>query len=159
VPIGIAALYRLEGQDDVGEMLQVWVTPEYRGKNVAWDLMNAIFKWAGENNFRKIMIRVTDGNARALRFFGKYGFSIVGEALLRDSDGVLLVNEVTHRIITPNQLAPLHQRAPLSEAQVIGGKTCRSSRLFRDLLCRTLIQNGELILHENLQSSLWLLWE
>ena len=26
-------LYRLENQTDVGELLQVWVVPEYRGTN------------------------------------------------------------------------------------------------------------------------------
>ena len=34
-PVGMAALYRLENQADVGELLQVWIVPEYRGKKVA----------------------------------------------------------------------------------------------------------------------------
>ncbi|MBK9208212.1 MAG: GNAT family N-acetyltransferase [Anaerolineales bacterium] len=37
-PVGIAALYRLDNQADVGEMLQVWVAPECRGTSVAWEI-------------------------------------------------------------------------------------------------------------------------
>jgi len=94
VPIGIAALYRLEGQVDVGEVLQVWVAPEHRGTSIALDLMNVIFKWAGENNFYRIIATVTDGNVEAVKFYAKYGFSIISESSLPDSDGVALMKEV-----------------------------------------------------------------
>lgn len=93
-PVGIAALYRLEGQAGVGEMLQVWVTPEYRGSRVAWDLMDVVFKWAGENNFRRIIAGVTKVNVRALKFYTKYGFSVMDESLSNDSDGLSLAKEV-----------------------------------------------------------------
>ena len=94
MPIGMAALYRLEDQVDVGEILQVWINPEYRGTSVAWELMDVIFKWAGENNFRKILAGVTKVNTRALRFYTKYGFSKIDESLPTDSEGVSLVKEV-----------------------------------------------------------------
>jgi ribosomal protein S18 acetylase RimI-like enzyme len=94
VPIGIAALYRLEGQVDIGEVLQVWVSPEYRGTSVAWNLMDVIFKWAEENNFRRIIAGVTNVNAKALRFYTKYGFSIIDDSPPNDSDGVSLMKDV-----------------------------------------------------------------
>ncbi|HKY53738.1 MAG TPA: GNAT family N-acetyltransferase [Anaerolineales bacterium] len=90
VPIGMTALYRLEDKPDVGELLQVWISPEHRGTRVAWVLMDAIFKWAGENNFRTIIAGVTKGNARAVKFYIKYGFSIHEES----AKGVYLVKEV-----------------------------------------------------------------
>lgn len=93
-PIGIAALYRLEDKADVGEVLQVWVAPEYRGMNVAWDLMNTIFWWARENNIHSIIAGVTDGNTRAQKFYTKYGFSITDESSPPHSDGIVLVKEV-----------------------------------------------------------------
>ena len=93
-PIGMAALYRLEDQAGVGEILQVWVSPEYRGTSVAWELMDAIFKWAGENKFRKIVAGVMKANTRALRFYTKYGFTVTNESLPPDSEGVSLVKEV-----------------------------------------------------------------
>jgi len=93
-PIGIAALYRLEDQADVGEVLQVWVSPEYRGARVAWDLMDVIFKWASENNFHKVVAGVTRLNTRALRFYTKYGFSVIEESSPKDSESVSLVKEI-----------------------------------------------------------------
>lgn len=91
-PVGIAALYRLEDQADRGEMLQVWIHPEHRGTDVAQDLMNTIFEWARENRFRTIMATVTDGNARVLNFYAKYGFSIAeGDA---PSTGTVLVKQI-----------------------------------------------------------------
>jgi RimJ/RimL family protein N-acetyltransferase len=94
LPIGMTALYRYEDKVDVGELLQVWVHPEYRGTRVAWDLMDEIFKWAGENNFSRIIAGVTKGNPRALKFYLKYGFSIINEPSPSDSGGVYLVKEV-----------------------------------------------------------------
>ena len=93
-PIGIAALYRLPGQTDVGEVIQVWVAPEYRGKRVAWDLMDAVFEWAGDNSIRTITATITKGNTRALRFYRKYGFALADETSLDGSDGAVLVREV-----------------------------------------------------------------
>ena len=90
VTIGMAALYRLEDKVDTGELLQVWVSPEYRGTNVIWDLMDIISEWAAENNFRQIIAGVNKTNPRALKFYVKYGFSTVEET----SEGVYLVKVV-----------------------------------------------------------------
>lgn len=90
IPIGMTALYRSEDNIDVGELLQVWVSPEHRGTQLAWDLMDAIFEWARENSFRKVIAGVTKGNGRALKFYIKYGFSILEET----STGLYLLKEV-----------------------------------------------------------------
>jgi ribosomal protein S18 acetylase RimI-like enzyme len=94
LPIGMAALYREKDKADVGELLQVWLRPEFRGTRVVWSLMDEIFKWAGENNFRSIIAGVTKGNARAVQFYTNYGFSIINEATPSDSGSVYLVKEV-----------------------------------------------------------------
>jgi len=94
LPIGIAALFRVKSQTDLGELMQVWVSPDYRGTNVAWDLMNVIFKWAEENNFRRIIAGVTKVNSRALSFYIKYGFSIMDESAQHDPNSVYLEKEV-----------------------------------------------------------------
>jgi RimJ/RimL family protein N-acetyltransferase len=93
-PIGMAALYRREDQTEVGALLQVWVAPEHRGTGIAWDLMDAIFEWAGENNFRKILSRVRTGNTKAYEFYIKYGFSKSDEFTSPDFDGVCLAKKV-----------------------------------------------------------------
>jgi RimJ/RimL family protein N-acetyltransferase len=93
-PIGIAALYRLQGQTGVGEMVQVWIAPELRGKSIAVDLMDYVFKWAGENHFHTIMTTIKRGNTRALRFYLKYGFACEDAALADGSDSIVLVHGV-----------------------------------------------------------------
>jgi RimJ/RimL family protein N-acetyltransferase len=93
-PIGIATLLRINGQTDTGELMQVWVNPDYRGTNVIWDLIDAIFKWAKENNFRRIIAGVKNENTRALTFYTKYGFSIMDRSTQTHSGGVYLVKVV-----------------------------------------------------------------
>jgi GNAT superfamily N-acetyltransferase len=93
-PIGIAAIFRSQGQIDMGELMQVWVRPDYRGSKVAWNLMDAVFSWAKENNFRRIIAGVTNVNPRALMFYTKYGFSRMAESAQSDSDSVYLIKEV-----------------------------------------------------------------
>ena len=90
VPIGIAALYRDKEKRDTGELLQVWVRPEFRGTRVIWDLMDEIFQWAAENNFDEVIAGVTKENTRALKLYAKYGFSTMDET----PQGVILVKEV-----------------------------------------------------------------
>lgn len=75
----MAALYRLEDNIETGELLQVWVSREHRGTSVARDLMEAVFQWAGENNFARIIAGVKEGNDRAARFYARQGFSMMEE--------------------------------------------------------------------------------
>lgn len=95
LPIGITALYRDGEKIGVGEVLQVWVAPEYRSKGVALNLMDAVFQWLSESDFQKIIIRVAKGNTRALGFYRKYGFNfddgipldiLTGSILVKGSD-------------------------------------------------------------------------
>lgn len=90
VPVGMAALYRLEDNVDTGELIQVWVSPKYRGTTVIINLMDTIFKWARENNFREVIAGVNKANSRALKFYIKYGFSTLEET----SEGVYLAKAV-----------------------------------------------------------------
>jgi RimJ/RimL family protein N-acetyltransferase len=94
VPIGMAALYRDKENVGVGELLQVWMSPEFRGTTAIWNLMDEIFRWAGENGFSSIIAGVTQGNARAVQFYLNYGFSLSDEATPSDAGGVYLIKEV-----------------------------------------------------------------
>ncbi len=97
-PIGIAALYRLPSHVDVGEVLQVWVAPEHRGKGVAWSLLDAVLDWAGANGFRTILATIKEGNSRALRFYQKYGFTPAGEVFRDSTEGVVLAYQVGSKV-------------------------------------------------------------
>jgi GNAT superfamily N-acetyltransferase len=98
LPVGMAALYRREDKVDVGELLQVWVTPEHRGTGISWDLMDTIFKWARENSFCRIIAGVKKVNVRALKFYRKYGFSIFEETSANNPNGVYLVKAVSEMV-------------------------------------------------------------
>lgn len=74
-PIGLAALYRDAGDPKVGELIQMWVAPELRGGPVAAELLGAIFRWAGETGFSRVRAEVMAGNARALGFYRRCGFT------------------------------------------------------------------------------------
>lgn len=74
VPVGIAALYRDSEHEDQGELLQVWVSPNYRGSTLAQDLLSAILKWGKENGLKKILAGITNGNERVINFYKKCGF-------------------------------------------------------------------------------------
>jgi RimJ/RimL family protein N-acetyltransferase len=93
-PVGMAALFRTQDQVNVGELLQVWVSPEHRGTSATQDLMDTVFKWAEENNFHKILAGVTRANTTAMKFYIKYGFSVMEAALQDPSDRIYLAKEV-----------------------------------------------------------------
>eukprot|EP00008_Paramoeba_atlantica_P010072 CAMPEP_0201483700 /NCGR_PEP_ID=MMETSP0151_2-20130828/7903_1 /ASSEMBLY_ACC=CAM_ASM_000257 /TAXON_ID=200890 /ORGANISM="Paramoeba atlantica, Strain 621/1 / CCAP 1560/9" /LENGTH=175 /DNA_ID=CAMNT_0047866977 /DNA_START=25 /DNA_END=552 /DNA_ORIENTATION=- len=99
--VGLTALYRSpqtqeeeeeEGKKKkMGEILQVWVHPEYRGKKVAMDLMNHVFQWGKENHFRRIIANVSKTNLRAIGFYEKFGFQYTDEFPADGPDEFLLI--------------------------------------------------------------------
>jgi RimJ/RimL family protein N-acetyltransferase len=92
--IGIAALYRTEDNPEIGEVLQVWISPEYRGKQVSNLLFDELFKWAKENNYYVIDAKVIQGNERALCFYHKYGFKKIGTEENNGINEVLLRRKI-----------------------------------------------------------------
>jgi RimJ/RimL family protein N-acetyltransferase len=92
-PIGIAALYRDMNNIDIGELIQVWVSPDYRATGAAETLMEAVFDWAREHGFRKILAGINQGNVRALRFYQRLGFKLEHETK-DDGTGSFLVKDV-----------------------------------------------------------------
>jgi ribosomal protein S18 acetylase RimI-like enzyme len=87
-PVGLAALYRDEKDTDVGELMQMWVAPEFRGGSVATELLLEVFRWAKSNGFAFVKAEVMRSNARALRFYEKFGFSLSADRL-GASSGIL----------------------------------------------------------------------
>ncbi|NQV50864.1 MAG: GNAT family N-acetyltransferase [Candidatus Marinimicrobia bacterium] len=75
LPAGLAALYRMDNTPHMGELLQVWVSPEVRGQGVAGALIDNLFDWASRNNFKTIVAGIISGNEQAVHFYEKHGFS------------------------------------------------------------------------------------
>jgi RimJ/RimL family protein N-acetyltransferase len=94
-PIGIAALYRLGRGSDTGELIQMWIAPEYRGHGIAEKIMDVAFQWAGDNQFRTVVAKVARHNARALRLYREYGFVPSKGALSNHlDDHVVLIKQI-----------------------------------------------------------------
>lgn len=55
---------------------EMWVAPEVRGGSVAADLLLEIFRWANSHHIAFVKAEVRKTNARALRFYEKFGFSL-----------------------------------------------------------------------------------
>ena len=76
--VGFAAFGPYRGDDltDTAELDALYVLPEYWGRGIGYALMNAA---AGKLADRpKIALWVLDGNARAIRFYERYGFRFDG---------------------------------------------------------------------------------
>jgi ribosomal protein S18 acetylase RimI-like enzyme len=104
-PVGLAALYRDEHAPDVGELIQMWVAPGVRGRSVATGLLLEIFRWAGSNRFAFVKAEVMKGNARALRFYEKFGFALSSDH--HTAFSVLLVKPVEPAGTGPPAAAPV----------------------------------------------------
>ncbi len=91
--VGIASVYR---QDDssVGELLQMWVAPEFRGSEVASQLVSNLIDWACESGFKELVLSVTDSNERAIHFYEKVGFATSRKRVEIDSDRGLFGREM-----------------------------------------------------------------
>lgn len=90
-PTGLAALYQHPELPGTGELLQVWVAPEYRGCGAADALLDALFRWGTEDaGFSRVIAEVKASNKRALCFYRRYGFSDRPEVQASDPDEIVL---------------------------------------------------------------------
>jgi ribosomal protein S18 acetylase RimI-like enzyme len=85
-PIGIAALYQDNEDEENAEVLQVWISPEQRGSGLARKLIGTVFEWAMQNGYKNVLATVTTNNERAQKFYLNYGFEKVSES---DSETIL----------------------------------------------------------------------
>jgi ribosomal protein S18 acetylase RimI-like enzyme len=92
-PVGIAAIYRNNGNKEECEIYQVWVSPDFRGGEVACELLDAIFRWCKENGIRKVFATIRAGNDRAVKFYRKYGFDFAHSAICNALGNLALVRD------------------------------------------------------------------
>lgn len=67
----------------VAELSKFYVHPDLHGQGAAAALMSATLERAAESKFPGIWLGVNQENARALRFYTKHGFRIVGTRRFR----------------------------------------------------------------------------
>jgi ribosomal protein S18 acetylase RimI-like enzyme len=110
-PVGLAALYRHENAPDVGELVQMWIAPDLRGGSVANDLLRCVFQWASSQRVAFVKAEVMKSNARALRFYEKFGFSISAD---HDTESSVLLTKAVEQDCTG-------QPGPCADAGSEGG--------------------------------------
>ncbi len=76
IVVGMASIYQTEPDSTSGELIQMWVSPQYRGKAVSSAIIQVLLDWAETEGYEQIIAEVRSSNKRALRFYEKMGFLI-----------------------------------------------------------------------------------
>lgn len=61
-----------------GELISMWVAPEWRGRGVNARLIEEVAGWASAIGFEELRLWVVEGNERAERSYAKAGFARTG---------------------------------------------------------------------------------
>jgi GNAT superfamily N-acetyltransferase len=72
--------------DDTPMLVAMWVRPGARGLGVGGLLITDVLRWAGENRWSRVVLRVADGNDAARKLFLRHGFEPTGTRAPLESD-------------------------------------------------------------------------
>lgn len=81
---------------DFGEVVSLYLLPEYMGRGYGGPLLGAAVKTLGEQGFREVLLWVLEENRRARHFYEKHGFRPAGDVMEQEIGGKLL-REVLYR--------------------------------------------------------------
>ena len=87
---------RFQETADFGEIVSIYLLPEYMGKGYGEALLNAAVAELSIRGFRDIFLWVLEENARARRFYEKCGFHCA-KIYLNDTIGGRALREVQYR--------------------------------------------------------------
>ncbi len=99
-------IYRDGNQSDVGELVQMWISPDYRGSSVSSDLLDGLFEWASLNGFSRIKAEVQKDNSRAIHFYHRYGFVPSNEEAFHSDSSIMLTKHVEQGSTQQSTTAP-----------------------------------------------------
>lgn len=77
----------VEDRPDAAELISMWVQPEWRGRGVGGQLVEAVADWAAGIGCRRLRLWVADGNDRAERLYLRHGFSRTGKRQRLSTNG------------------------------------------------------------------------
>ncbi|GAB1510633.1 GNAT family N-acetyltransferase [Actinophytocola sp. KF-1] len=72
--------------DDTPMLVAMWVRPGARGLGAGDALITDVLRWAGENRWSRVVLRVADGNDAARKLFLRHGFEPTGVSAPLESD-------------------------------------------------------------------------
>jgi ribosomal protein S18 acetylase RimI-like enzyme len=93
---GLVGMYLSE--PDTPMLISMWVRPGYRGHGVGDVLITELLRWAAENRWSQVVLRVADGNDAARRLFIRHGFTPTGRRTPLESDPGVLTETLSYAI-------------------------------------------------------------
>ncbi|MBR6115064.1 MAG: GNAT family N-acetyltransferase [Oscillospiraceae bacterium] len=72
---------RFDRYPDAGEVISIYLLPEYTGRGYGGELLNAVLGELHRQGFKDVFLWVLEENTRARRFYEKNGFSCTDEYL------------------------------------------------------------------------------
>lgn len=82
-PVGLVGAYV---PDDTPMLVAMWVRPSSRGRGISELLITDVLRWAAENGWSRVVLRVADGNDAARALFVRHGFAPTGVTAPLESD-------------------------------------------------------------------------
>lgn len=77
IVVGIAALYQQDdGNCKSGEIIQMWVDPEYRDQRLGSQIVEHLLLWARMEGYTEILATIHVENAVVVNFYEKLGFEL-----------------------------------------------------------------------------------
>ena len=74
----LTGFVKLEASKNTLEIAKFYVDSRFHGSGAASALMEANLEWAKARGFKRVWLLVWEENLRAVRFYQKHGFEIVG---------------------------------------------------------------------------------
>ena len=85
-PAGLAGVYV---EDDVADVVSMWVRPSARGRGAGEALIEATAEWAKARDHACLQLWVTESNTPARKLYDRCGFELTGERQPLPSDPTL----------------------------------------------------------------------
>jgi GNAT superfamily N-acetyltransferase len=78
-PVGLVAGVAPGDPTGACDVISMWVAAPWRGRGVADALLDAVERWARAGGATALVLRVSDRNERARRFYARQGFVPTGD--------------------------------------------------------------------------------
>lgn len=97
-PCGIVLCFRDDHDPSEGDVISMWVAPQYRRAGLGRRLLDTVRQWATSRKLRTLHLMVTNTNDSAIAFYERYGFKKTGRTEPYPNDPSLLEFEMTRPV-------------------------------------------------------------
>ncbi len=82
-PVGCACYGRGRDEDhsDWGEIVSIYLLPEYLGKGYGEQLLNEVMRRLREQGYARVYLWMIRGNERAAAFYARHGFKVTSDTV------------------------------------------------------------------------------